>query len=368
MWVRMLDVDTVILFLLRRGLVRTEEVFASRVVAEAIPRRNRNLRVVITDGNGFFVKQPETETPNSRQTLRAELAFYSNYASVRCPVSDYLARVVLYDSAEPLLVLELLPDYDNLWAYYRSFPPHRFPIHIVRTFGHRLGGIHRALADRESDHPDRSQEQCQKLPWVAHAHKPSPEFLSTLSPAALSVLGILQNSTVTSEGLERIGQLWESDTVIHGDIRGDNILVREGDDADDLRIVDWELAGIGDRAWDVASFLQDLVAFWLGGLPLGGQQELTEIAAESSLPWPVFQSACRAFYEGYLAAAGCDDILGQVHATKVVYFTAARMVQFSLEMTAESAEIAPVVVLLLQVCENLFGDPERAATNFLAIA
>lgn len=363
----MLDVDSAVPFLVRRGLVREEEILAGDVAVEAVARRNRNLRVTISDTAGLFLKQPEDLARSSHHTLRVEADFYSRHLTTESVVAASLPRLLLYEPALPLLVLELLPAHQTLRNYCRSLPHHRFPIHTWRELGRRLGSIHRTLRQHG---PSDSQSPTVgvSLPWVVQAHRPTPESLATLSPAGFSVLEILQTSTAIREGLDGLGQLWEPDTVIHGDIRAENILVRARAGAtEDIRIIDWELRQVGDPAWDIAGFLEALVLYWLSGLPLAGEEDVEEMTAQSPLPWPVFQAASSAFWQGYLATHGGDDAWARAAVSKVAHFSAARMVQSALEMTAQRAELPPSVVLLLQVCENVFADPARASIEFFAI-
>lgn len=55
------------------------------------------------------------------------------------------------------------------------------------------------------------------------------------------------------EALDSLLSSWQFETLIHGDMRWENCLVRT--DRDTIHFVDWELANLGDGAWDVAGIL-----------------------------------------------------------------------------------------------------------------
>ena len=67
--------------------------------------------------------------------------------------------------------------------------------------------------------------------------------------------------------------MWRDETLIHGDIKSDNILVgpprdRHEAQEDTVWFVDWEFVQIGDPAWDLASALHDFMIFWTSSMPL----------------------------------------------------------------------------------------------------
>jgi hypothetical protein len=94
---------------------------------EAVPRRNRNLRVTLASG-GLFLKQPEALADGSRQTLRAEGDFYRRHARPGSPLATALPRLPLHEPDSALLVLELLSEHETLTERCRSLAPPRFPI------------------------------------------------------------------------------------------------------------------------------------------------------------------------------------------------------------------------------------------------
>lgn len=347
-----LDPDSAVRFLLHQGILDRDAVVTGDVTVEGVPRRNRNLRVSVTGGPGFFLKQPEDVSAHSRETLRAEAAFYRRYGSPPGPVAAVLPRLIAYEETAPLLVLELLSGHHTLREHCAAYPPDRFSIGLWRELGHRLGETHRHLSRDGRDHRAAP-------PWVLHAHRPAPSALSTMSQAGLAVLEIVQ-STAIGAGLDSLAGVWRGNTLIHGDVRADNVLVdATAGGGGDLRLIDWEMCRPGDAGWDVAGFLEIGVTLTVGAAvdPDAG-----------GLPPVVFQAASRAFWRGYVAARGWAAATARVEATHAAGLTAARIVQSVLEMTARQAEPPEPAVVLLQVCANILADPARATSEFFAIA
>jgi hypothetical protein len=210
------------------------------------------------------------------------------------------------------------------------------------------------------------------LPWVMLVHKPGPELLATLSPANCEVLRLLQSQDGLGGRLDRLRKLWQPDTVIHGDVKADNLLyvpaaAGAGPAADEVCLVDWEMVQVGDPAWDVAGVFQDLVLLWVNSMPLTEHVGVEELAARAGQPWRVVQAALRAFWRAYERGAGLAPAAANRVLLRAVSFSAARLIQTAYEW-AQSASALPVQsVLLLQVSTNLLQDPEEAQARFYGI-
>jgi hypothetical protein len=353
-----IGLDTIVGFLLDRALLTPEQVVAG-VTVDPLPRRNSNLRVSTSDGSGVFVKQADGQAEGSARTVRAEGMFYAAQAARPAAGMLSLPRLVHFDPDRPLLVLELLPSHRPLLEYARDQPAHRFPMHAWRRLGDRLGAIHRCLRLFPADTSDTRAA----VPWVVTTPRPFIESLSTLSSGTLSVVEVVQQSGLLTNGLQLVEELWQDEQLIHGDVRADNVLVRaEPPGGPDLRLVDWEMHRRGDPLWDVAGALDMLVL-----------ERLSAVAANTYdpeipiLPEVVLQAASCALWDAYLSnVAPLPPRPGPVEQTLTAY-CAARLVETAVEGTGYLDELPEFVVLALQVAENLFADPRHGITRLLGI-
>ena len=165
---------------------------------------------------------------------------------------------------------------------------------------------------------------------------------------------------------------WRPETIIHNDIKGDNILVvpaQPGQDSTnvEIRIVDWEMVQIGDPAWDLAGALQDFVLFWIASLPLASDVSIEQATAQTRYPWAAVKVAIRAMWQGYLNSA--EPEVGEATAllARAVTFSAARLIQAAYEMSQDAARLTTQAVLVLQISANLLSEPEVAQVQFYGI-
>jgi hypothetical protein len=365
----MLDVDTVTPFLLRHGLIDVGPILDGELTLSSVARRNRNLRVECKGGVGYLLKQPGDPAEGGHETLRAEAAFYSYCQTEPAaqPMLDILPRLTYCDLDGAVLVVELYAGGRPLWLHLMEAKPLHLPRAALRAVGQALGALHRVFRFSDpADHP-RLQWLANRIPWVMRVHKPDPEFLATISSANWQTVQILQKQEGYSARLDALRQRWQPSTVIHGDIKSDNVLVRPNDtpDAVEVRLVDWELVQFGDPAWDLAGALQDLLLFWIQTMPLSASLPVEQMMQAARYPIGAIQAAARALWGGYQAGAGDGDSSRLL--MRAVAFSAARLIQSAYEI-AHGVPVMPAAsVIFLQIAANILEEPELAQVQLYGL-
>ncbi|HEX9982707.1 MAG TPA: phosphotransferase [Thermoanaerobaculia bacterium] len=362
----MLNVDNAAEYLIERGLMSVDSILSGDLIISSAARRNRNLRIKRKDDPSYLIKQPDDPASGARQTLRAEAQFYSfcfEDAEAE-PVREFLPALRYFDPERSLVVFDFLDGAVPLWQYSGSREE------ASRLVGHALGTFHRTFRGTQNRKLGWLQRQ---TPWVMRVHKPSPELLASLSPANVETLRILQTQEQISTHLDALRRKWRVETVIHNDVKSDNILVRgsgpgaQGPGPSSVALVDWELVQLGDPAWDVAGLLQDFVLLWVTSMTVTPGATTDMLAASARLPLADLQRAIRAFWKGYRAAAGQTPAEEAQLITRAVAYSAARLIQSAYEMGAVTPALAPASVLLLQVSANLLRDPEAGQVQLYGL-
>jgi 5-methylthioribose kinase len=317
-----------------------------------------------------LVKQPDAAAVGAPLTIASEAAFYSfcqNESGVSA-VRAVVPTLVYFDPTKALLVMELIEKAVPLWTSYRNFEPSNFPLHIAFTLGETLATFHGLFASIRTPEDVRLGWLRHDAPWIMQIHKPTPELLGSISAANYQTLTILQNRENFSEKLDSLRPLWTSSTVIHGDIKSDNILVKFTKDSascSEVFLVDWELVQIGDPAWDIAGVLQDFVLFWITSMtPASTIDEMIENGPYRMIG---LHSGIRAFWRGYRSKSGFTQSENESLLARAIKFSGARLIQSAFEMAYTAYTLPQASTLLLQISSNLLSDSEKSQVQFYGL-
>jgi aminoglycoside phosphotransferase (APT) family kinase protein len=85
----------------------------------------------------------------------------------------------------------------------------------------------------------------------------APELWATPTTAVLLREAAFDPALVT--GVRAARALWRPLALVHADLKHDNVLVEPGIDGIRVRVLDWEMARVGDPAWDLAALTARLI-------------------------------------------------------------------------------------------------------------
>jgi Phosphotransferase enzyme family len=242
----LLDARGVASYLTGRGLIAREAEPHVRV--SSVSRRNYSLIVSVDGEPTWFVKQIQHPVPEVVESLRREAMCYhfANHDSVLSSLAALMPRCALYDPCHAILVMEYLRGVNGAEAHQVVGP---WDAEVAGMIGACLGTLHafwRAAYLGRRHLP-------QQLPWVLALPDPAQRGGRA---AVLSVFNADREAAVVLMSLRR---KYRFSTLIHGDARLENFMLVEpaaNQGVKELRLVDWELADIGDPAWDIACVLQ----------------------------------------------------------------------------------------------------------------
>jgi hypothetical protein len=361
------DTSNVAYFLAERRLLTLESVVAGDFMVVDQTSRNRNLKIIRRKSPGFFIKQIPQRTPEYIQSMEREAACYRlakkhhSFRSLRALLPEFH----YFDPVKYILVIELLTDSESLWEYHLRVGS--FPIEIATLQGEKLGSYHSQV--KVNGQPDEATVFERKLPWILSIHETNPMYLGQVSQGNSQLIGILQQYPEFQMALANIKSSWTYTALIHGDIKWENIMLcRTGDGSpSELKIIDWEIADIGDECWDVGAILQAYFTFWIFSLPLNNGIGLADASMSSPFDTEGIKPALAAFWSSYAKSRKLDDKTSRQMLVRCMSCAAARMIQTAYESIQPTPQISPHALCKLQMSMNILRDPGAAVSDLIGL-
>jgi Ser/Thr protein kinase RdoA (MazF antagonist) len=365
----MLTVDDAHQYLFERGLLPVDVAIDGELTITSAPRKNRNLRVT-SDAGDLLIKQFEESLRNDAFVAR-EAIFYRYCAEEPAVAGTWRLLPRLISSAgNETMIIELLRDAVPLWSYYEKRTAARFPTATAAAVGCALATLHREFSEPAILADERLTEFRRGLPWIMSVHQPSPRVLSGITGANYQALRILQTEENLAKHLDSMRSLWQPSTLIHCDVKLDNVLVDDRDDdaaegTTDIHLIDWELAQFGDPAWDVGSALHDFLAWWIYTMP--HENDFETMTRGARFPVDSMQPAIRALWNSYRDERGIPRGEAARFLHRAIVFSAARLIQSAHEVGNNFNSLAAPSVLMLQLAANILGGIDHARESLFGI-
>jgi hypothetical protein len=298
-----------------------------------------------------------SRTPAHHRDLLRELAVYE---AVRdgCPATAArLPRDVRWSPNTGEIEMEAVPagDLADLVAARAGLDPM-----VMAAVGRAVGEFHAEAAALARDAPPSA--------WVRGGivfDRPAPAHMRLLSGAGMKLLKALQRAERLRARLAGLAPP-SADSLIHGDLRWENVLVADDLEPPGVWLVDWETGGAGERAWDAGCIAAACVSAWLCSIPeiAGVPPEL--LVSEATLPMDAMAPGLDAYWAAYRSAAPVP--VGDAWAERCVQLAAVRLVHAGFERTAFETGLRPSAVAHLQIASHILDEPARAGRELLRIA
>ena len=211
----MLTQAAAVRYLLGRGLISSRVIVEGDLVVSDASSRHQNFKVISDAGPCYLLKQgfgPQKAADVAREGLVYEAL------SAQPGTRSYLCEFGGYDPREQVLILELIPDAVDLRSYHLR--RRRPSVRVAAAVGEALGSLHSIPVTRSGR---------AFLPeWPAgilSLHRPDLTIFRDASAASLELIKIVQNTPGFGEHLDDLCRSWRPETVVHNDIKWDNVIV-----------------------------------------------------------------------------------------------------------------------------------------------
>ena len=266
-----------------------------------------------------------------------------------------------FDPDRQTLTTAFISDGEDLWEHLRRTG--RISTEIASELGRCFGKFHRESEIRLLNSPHCSVFPKQ-IPWILSSERRNSHPFKELSPATSQLFDHVE-STNLSAALDELRNEWRVSTLMHGDMRLENcIVVQSSTDAVNLKIVDWELADLGDPCWDVGSIVQAFLATHIISIPaFEGKLNLSALLLHPSLT--NLQPAIRSFWRSYAGEFRNPKESDAIGFQRCLSYGAARMVQSAYESMQFTPHLSRNALHLLEVSSDILTKPTSAAEQLL---
>lgn len=332
------------------GWLTTADAADPGLRVDSLTRSHQVVRVTAPDGRAVIVKQPTPDARQSGRSLDRELYVY-RLAGWMDALSKTLPAPLLIDETRQLLVCESFA-FERKWPDVMGIEPLSAP-GVAKQLGQAMAGWHRATKDIALE-PSPA-------PGILYIADSIETALEGRSGSAQAFMRSIAADPELSEALREGAEVYQSACLIHGDIRPDNWVVMRDKVPIILKVFDWEMAGLGDPAWDVGSACaESIIQVIRTGLS----------AIPDATGWPPHAaSTVREFLCAYAAAEGGIDASDSATWDRVALLAVARLLHVASEWAEYSYDIdGGGVDRIVGEARSLLRTRQRAAASLASWA
>lgn len=362
----MLTQSQIARYLLGRDLISTASLVGSDFVVTEASCRNRNFRAGSSTGPSYFLKQGVGSEATRTVAHEARVYRFLNESPEAKRFLPSVPPFVQYDAEGKVLILESLREARDLREHV--YQTGRFPISAASALGRALSRLHLISA---SDATARAFGMEERLPWILSIHRPGLFLFQESSASSLEMMRIIQSAGPMPALLDELKAGWRANAFIHNDIKWDNCLLmrRRTPDAETrLKVIDWELANLGDSCWDIGAVFAAFLSLWILSMPVSGQGAPDEFLHLARHPLERIHPPIKAFWRAYVAGLCLDRAESAGHLLRAVRYAAARLLQTAFEQTQHSAALSGNIICLLQLSSNILERPRGAVAQLLGLS
>lgn len=352
-------------WLIQRGLLTPSAIAEGDFAVEEFEFHNRGYRVYRPTTKPLYVKQlREFDRPNVL-CLQREATF--GLAVARTDSVQWLKSrmptFLDYDARHHVVTVELLAETENLHETMERVIA--IPDSVSRGLGQLIG----SFAFKECDDllaviPD---DLCAgKPPWILSFHV--DQGAGALSPANDQFLEMIQRDDVLKSNLEDLRSNWQATSLMHGDLKWNNVLIRETESVPDWYVIDWEMVDRGDPRWDLGTMIQCWWYFWILSTPPEELISLDEMLTRRRSAFDETRPSLNALWDGYQAAIGLSNSESHQIRKIVASFAAARMLQTVYELLNSQESIGLSARIMIEMSRRILEAPESMSEFMPGVA
>lgn len=350
-------------YLMDRGLMSPASIVEGDYKVIQSHTRNLIFKAIRKNDKSFFVKQlVNFETANAYILQKdATCLWLIKNETLYRSLSNYVPLYHGFDPENQVLITECIKDARNLQEY--NFPISSLSNHILDQIARILSSYHFEPGNdiRVSNSARFFPNQ---LPWVFNLilDKPISNQPNVRNPSGYNIIANAVNANHAFQSkLRKSRELWQNESLIHGDVKWMNFLITGEKDKENLKLIDWEIADFGDPMWDVAGVFQSFVCDHI--YRTSTKYGLNPITLNSLNSTIIDISR---FWNCYAKVRGINPN-NQSLLSKALQFTSTRLIQTASESNGQVQQMQPVALQFLQTSFLILESMQSVTEQVLTI-
>lgn len=260
-------------------------------------KNERNIILLPADTTKPYIIKCARVSSHFPSSLTNESWFYNWIYSNQTllPMRKFIS--IFYGSFQQgqILAIENLSNFITLYSYYKRRKTFSkiWTVYLAENLAklHSISFIE--INNKSSEIPRHKLE----VPLV---NKITPEFLAHNENSLIELIEILQNQDEFAS-LHKFQASQNPRCLIHGDIKFDNILIKKFKDNPSRKMIfiDWELCGLGDPEYDVATIIANFLLFWINSVKLQNSKELIDWQSHAMVSFTHLKEIISTFWSSY---------------------------------------------------------------------
>ncbi|MFI5219551.1 MAG: phosphotransferase family protein [Bacteroidia bacterium] len=339
-------------FLFENGYLNRNQFVHGKVRLVRQFSRNRNFKVLISEGKNLLIKQPKLSFYLRKPDLKREADLYwltfndKDFSRLK----NHIPQFYHYDRNIQALITELIEPAISLHEYHVSL--NEYPASIAVKQAEILAALH-SIELNKIEHKKSASLFSMKPCWLFNIESDG-WWAGVNTEANRQLMELVKSQIDFMNSIRSAKEKWKLKCLVHNDIRWSNFLIRNlTDEAKEIRLIDWELSDFGDPCWDLAGILQSYFSYWVL------QHEADPFQLLKMKP------AIAAFISAYTDLMKLTEEKSDNMFHLSMEFTGLRLVQSCIEHVNFHNVLDRKTIQLLQFSLNILKDPKQAFDDFI---
>jgi thiamine kinase-like enzyme len=353
-----LTIENICDYLLENQLIDKKAIIEGDLLIRDVSSRNTNFLVNQFHENGIkiLIKQPDINDDEYIESMKVEAGIYqlifNNEAFEQ--VKHYLPKFNLYDSQNYILIMEQISGVCRVFDYL--FHGLNLPDkNISEHFATALASLHNIKIEQSS-----FSEIPKSYPWFLNVGQKSyQKKIKKSHPETYQYLSEIFENKKWMAIISSIKRNWQEENIIHLDSRFTNWMIsfrHQPTQNDPLWLIDWEMAGKGDSAWDIAF----LIGEWIN-LGLFFQESHPTVFPDVE---QTIKTQINIFWKNYVDKRGFFSPQKKDFQKRVCRYLTLRILMMVYEIMVEYEEESETTITLINLFKNVIEKPQELQKKY----